>query len=213
VKITLSQKQKVIQKLTEEILSGKRAGGSPLRELTIAKELGTSQGPVREALRELQGLGYVTYKPRCGCSVTQFSEEYLLETYDVREALELFAVKKCVPLLISDNNKKREFEEIFTNLMNSTTLIEFSENDLVFHRFIISSVNSPLFDEQWNRVINRSQVAALLLQKNYSVDKAVAAHKNLGTQLLAGNITQSLSEVETHYQSLRKIIQSNEKRG
>lgn len=57
--------------LSERILSGELLPGTRLRELHVAAELEVSQGPVREALRELEMLGLVHTEPYKGTSVRE----------------------------------------------------------------------------------------------------------------------------------------------
>lgn len=56
-------------------------------EAVLAKELGVSHGPVRDALRQLQNAGLVTISPYRGAYVTDYSEREIRELYEVRAAL------------------------------------------------------------------------------------------------------------------------------
>ena len=60
--------------IIERILAGSLSPGERLKELQIAGEFGTSQAPVREALRSLQALGYVEHKAHVGAIVKSFSK-------------------------------------------------------------------------------------------------------------------------------------------
>ena len=55
--------------ILQRIVEGSYEPGSRLVETRIAQELGVSQAPVREALRDLEQLGYVVHEPYRGCSV------------------------------------------------------------------------------------------------------------------------------------------------
>src|SRR5258707_1008395 len=59
----------------------------------IAQELGISQAPLREALRDLEQLGCVVHEPFRGCSVRELSIADLLEAFPVRSALESVAAR------------------------------------------------------------------------------------------------------------------------
>ena len=74
--------------MLRRILGGHYDPGERLVELRIAEEFGTSQGPVREALRELEATGLVTNLPRRGTYVAEVMGEGLREIYTVRGALE-----------------------------------------------------------------------------------------------------------------------------
>jgi DNA-binding GntR family transcriptional regulator len=69
-------------------------GGTPISELPICKELGISRTPTREALRQLITEGLLQEVPGRGAAVVRFTRQDLVELYELREALESFAVQK-----------------------------------------------------------------------------------------------------------------------
>ena len=81
------------------ILEGEFGPGDRLIEMHIAKEYGTSQGPVREALRELEMLGFVRSEPHRGTYVRDPWQRGMLELYELRGALEEFAARMATPRL------------------------------------------------------------------------------------------------------------------
>ncbi|HAX82604.1 MAG TPA: GntR family transcriptional regulator [Actinobacteria bacterium] len=81
----------VKDRLLTQILRGDLAPGSRIVETRVARELGTSQAPVREALRDLAGLGFVDTKPYKGSWVRKPSREELIDAIEVRSDLEALA--------------------------------------------------------------------------------------------------------------------------
>src|SRR5881275_375542 len=81
-------REQVKRLLLERILAHEYAPGERLVETRIAAELGTSQAPVREALRDLELLRFVESTPFRGARVREVSQEELLEIYPVRAAIE-----------------------------------------------------------------------------------------------------------------------------
>jgi GntR family transcriptional regulator of gluconate operon len=79
--------------LRRRIMSGDLRNGDPLIESQIARELGVSRGPVREALRVLQAEGLVRENARRSASVVNLSIDDVHEIYDLRAALETRAVR------------------------------------------------------------------------------------------------------------------------
>src|ERR671911_3188810 len=79
--------------MLQRIVSGAYPPGARLVETRIAQELGVSQAPVREALRDLEELGCVVHEPFRGCSVREFSIPELLDAFPVRIALEELAAR------------------------------------------------------------------------------------------------------------------------
>jgi DNA-binding GntR family transcriptional regulator len=89
----------VRERLLERILSGRYPPDARIVETQVARELGTSQAPVREALRGLQALGVVEITPFRGARVRRPTPRELLEAYAVRSALERLAARFAVPRL------------------------------------------------------------------------------------------------------------------
>ena len=87
----------VKDRLLEEILAGRYAPDARIVETQVARELGTSQAPVREALRGLAALGVVDITPFRGARVRRPTRRELLEAYAVRSALETLAARLALP--------------------------------------------------------------------------------------------------------------------
>lgn len=87
----------VRDRLLEGILSGRYPPDSRIVETHVAHELGTSQAPVREALRALEAIGIVEISPFRGARVRRPGQEEILEAYVVRSALETLAASLAVP--------------------------------------------------------------------------------------------------------------------
>jgi DNA-binding GntR family transcriptional regulator len=87
--------EKAYQYLRGKILSGELAPGAALSEASIARELGNSRGPLREAVRRLTAEGFLRQAPTGGSVVAEFSRRDVSELYELREALEVYAVGKA----------------------------------------------------------------------------------------------------------------------
>ena len=86
-------------RLLEDILAGRYPSNRRIVETKVAREFGTSQAPVREALRGLEALGVVEITPFRGARVRHPSTAELLEAYAVRTVLESLAARLAVPRL------------------------------------------------------------------------------------------------------------------
>jgi DNA-binding GntR family transcriptional regulator len=88
--------------LQDQIVSGALAGGTRLFADAIAKELGTSRMPVREALRQLDAEGHVTIRPNRGAVVTSRTPEEVIELFEIRAVLEGLAVRSATKIVTPD---------------------------------------------------------------------------------------------------------------
>src|SRR5438132_13826238 len=77
-----------VEALRERILRGDYPEGEPLRQDALADELGVSRIPVREALRQLEAEGLVTFSPHRGAVVSSLSLEEIDELFELRAQIE-----------------------------------------------------------------------------------------------------------------------------
>jgi DNA-binding GntR family transcriptional regulator len=84
-----------VAELQEAILAGDLPPGSPLRLEELARSLGMSISPVREAVRQLEGLGLAVHVPHRGARVSELAIEDLHDAYEARLALEPLAVHRA----------------------------------------------------------------------------------------------------------------------
>lgn len=85
----------VVIKLEELILGGHYRPGEKLREQSLAEELGVSRGPLREAIRTLEGRRLLERTPRSGVQVVGLSLDDLQQILVTREALEGMAARQA----------------------------------------------------------------------------------------------------------------------
>jgi DNA-binding GntR family transcriptional regulator len=85
---TQSRADFVYESLRNAIADGRIAGGERVREEDVARNLGVSRTPVREALQRLQQRGILILGPGRGLVVAQLGHEQVVELYAMREILE-----------------------------------------------------------------------------------------------------------------------------
>ena len=80
-------------KLVNAIIEGELPQGSKISEVELARRYGVSRGPLREAIRDLEGMRLVERRPHAGVSVISLGLEALMEIYTIRESLEGMAAR------------------------------------------------------------------------------------------------------------------------
>lgn len=108
----------VFEELRNAIFKGELKPNQRLIEEDIAKQMGISRTPVREALRMLENEGLVMHVPRRGVLVTGFSDEDIDEIYKIRGVLEGLAASLAV-----DRITNKEINELENILRDMKTLI------------------------------------------------------------------------------------------
>ena len=145
-----SLREQIKDVILQRIVEGSLEPGSRIVETRIAQELGVSQGPVREALRDLEQLGCVVHEPNRGCSVRDFSLEELLEAFPVRAALEALAAR-----LAAERITKAELAELEQLLERMTKAArrgdahDQSQANASFHATIVRAARNRTLERQW----------------------------------------------------------------
>jgi DNA-binding GntR family transcriptional regulator len=93
----------VKDRILEGILGGQYQPDARIVETQVARELNTSQAPVREALRALEALGFVEITPFKGARLRRPTRREILEAYAVRSALESLGARLAVPRMTQDD--------------------------------------------------------------------------------------------------------------
>jgi DNA-binding GntR family transcriptional regulator len=98
-----------LERLREAIIMGELTAGTPLRLEDLARTLGMSISPIREAVRQLEALGLAEHVPHHGAKVMGLDVEELRELFSIRLALESMAVRRAAELFEpSDATSARE---------------------------------------------------------------------------------------------------------
>jgi DNA-binding GntR family transcriptional regulator len=92
-----------LEQLREAIILGELTPGTPLRLEELARSLGTSISPIREAVRQLEALGLAEHVPHHGAKVVPLEIEELREIFSIRLALETMAVRRAAELFEAEN--------------------------------------------------------------------------------------------------------------
>lgn len=106
--------QTIADQLQALIHSGEVAPGERLNEAALALRMGTSRGPIREAIRILTGIGLVTAVPNRGVFVRQISVREMLEIYELRALLFGHAAEQAAGQL--DAAHRAEFEQLLAEM-------------------------------------------------------------------------------------------------
>ncbi|HSO30826.1 MAG TPA: GntR family transcriptional regulator [Candidatus Sulfomarinibacteraceae bacterium] len=200
----------VKDRLLQDILSGRYPSHSRIVETRVARELGTSQAPVREALRGLEALGVVEILPFRGARVRRPSKGELLEAYAVRAALEALGARLGVPRmtdadlaeiealhdamqLAADEGDRHEvavadakFHARLIRLAGNAALERVWRSLEPYSRTYITLI-APGADTHWTAGLHPSIVAALRTRDPEAVVAALVRHFDEASAHLAGS--------------------------
>ena len=142
-------REQVKELLIGRIIRGELPPGAPLVETRIAHELGTSQAPVREALRDLALLRLVETEPFRSARVRRFSEQDVLDIYGVRAALDELAARRTCTQLAGDVSLLEAELEAMRRAAHAGDRAKLIRHDLAFHRQILESAGNPALTQCW----------------------------------------------------------------
>jgi DNA-binding GntR family transcriptional regulator len=137
--------------ILQRILDGEYEPGARLVETRIAQELGVSQAPVREALRDLEQLGCIIHEPFRGCSVRAFSAQELLEAFPVRAALEALAAQLAAERITeAELLQLAELVGTMRDAADRGDPHDQSQANAQFHATIVRAARNPTLERQWS---------------------------------------------------------------
>jgi DNA-binding GntR family transcriptional regulator len=133
------------QLLIDGITSGRLQPGERIVERRIAAELGVSQAPVREALRQLEALRLVETTPNRGARVRDFTEADFREFFPVRAGLEETAADLAVSRLAGRVGSL----EVHIERLAAATGADVMRHSIAFHREIVEAAGNRLLRSVW----------------------------------------------------------------
>lgn len=93
----------VYGQIRHDILSGRLTGNERLIVSTLAAHYQTSTNPVREALQQLRGEGFVVFSPNRGARVRVIDEAYVRDIYEIEVLIEPYLIRSFVGLCSATN--------------------------------------------------------------------------------------------------------------
>ena len=141
----------VKDRILTQILQGTLAPGSRIVETRVARELGTSQAPVREALRDLATLGFVETKPHRGSWVRTPTKKDMIEAIEVRAELEALAGR-----LAAERRSEKcvaELELLMDEMMEAAERGDAHDQALKnaqFHELIVDAAGNKTLARFWS---------------------------------------------------------------
>jgi GntR family transcriptional regulator, rspAB operon transcriptional repressor len=202
--------ERVHDHLRQEILANRLPPGTVLQEVALSDSLGVSRGPVREAIGRLAAEGLVVVRPRRGAVVASLSKQEFLEAYQVREALEMLAVRLAVPRL--DDDSRRRLETLVQRMAEHAARNDvdgFFEANGEFHWAIVeASGNSRLQDAYRQLIEQMGRYRTRSLKLRGSLKRSIAEHRTVLRAINAGDADRAAHLVSEHIRVPQRRLES-----
>lgn len=202
--------------LRDRILRQELKAGEKLSDLRLSNELGVSRTPIREALHQLVQDGVVVAEPNRGFFVATFSQRDLEEIFELRLALELFAIRR-----IDLKGRKDELERALFELEHVERLLKnaktpegvreagdaFLKTDRGFHSWLVSTANNKRLDTIINSIWTQ---IAIFQQIETSIPawilEAVEEHRDVIRHLVDEDVEGAANIMEEHLHNMQREV-------
>jgi DNA-binding GntR family transcriptional regulator len=165
--------------LREAILEAKLPPGAPIIQAEVARQLGISRAPLREALRELEEEGLVVNIPFRGTFVSTIDRRSLDELCSFRNLIERFAVQRVIERASDDDLARlREIVERMQAHADQGDIDAVDRDDVSFHTTVCELADHNLLFQVWKTYAPQIQRAMALRNKvNSDAHRIVALHR------------------------------------
>ena len=179
--------------------------GTALSEGALSEQLGISRTPIREALKKLEDEGLVRIVPRRGAFVTDLSAEDVVAIYQLREALECYAVQ-FVPAYGDPAVLDGLAAEVAQGpaWLESNDVDRINDLDIRLHRFVAQSSHNLLIVRLVDQLLHQVQrlrymtpsVPGRLVQQ-------MEEHRRIIAGLKSGDVDKAQEALREHLQAVR----------
>ena len=194
-------KDQVVENIYNLVLDGIYAPGSQIKESLLAKEMGISRAPVREALKELIANGIVEYRAQVGNYIALLSPRQIVDSYTTRGLLEGYAI-----MTTRDQFDNEDIEELFGMVRKMQSFAQKGNRKMVvqvggeFHDLLISKNRNVQLAEYTERLSLKLHVLFYRHWSSlYTPEEIGNRHKRIVDSLQAGDLAVIEATVREHY--------------
>lgn len=197
--------------LLDRILGGEYQLGQRIVELQLAKELGTSQSPVREALRDLAALGIVTIHPRRGARVRFPTAKELADVSVVRSELDALAARLAVGAI-----SPQTLDELGALLDEMAAAAEAQDHrtlpfaDARFHATIAAASDNSAVTRVFEQLEPFARTFITFSLPNVDVSGILREHAEILAALRARDADRAAEAARSHQLSVSRLLQAQE---
>jgi DNA-binding GntR family transcriptional regulator len=191
--------------IIQAILSGEFEPGTRVVESSLARRLGVSQAPVREAIRELTATGFLEAEPYKGTSVCRFSLQDLQEVYAVRSALEQVAARLAAPRVTEADIAC--FEGILDEMIDAARrhdLRRMTKLDNKFHETIVQLSGNKMLRRTFHLLLLGYWTTITVRLSKLDLEELAARHKDLLEALKSRDPEPAAAAMQRHIEELGK---------
>jgi DNA-binding GntR family transcriptional regulator/NAD(P)-dependent dehydrogenase (short-subunit alcohol dehydrogenase family) len=198
----------VYDTLRASIVSLERTPGQRLSEAELARDLGVSRTPVREALIQLRTDGLVEVTPQLGSFVSKISLRSVREAQFAREALECAAMREAAQRLDAATVERlRQNIALQRAAQGSSDLEQFYRLDEEFHRELVAASGYPGISELLDRSrAHLNRVRRLSLPVPDVIEELIDQHSAVLQALERNDVDQAEASLRHHLRAVYRVL-------
>jgi DNA-binding GntR family transcriptional regulator len=206
------RRQHVLESLRQSIIVGRYADGDRLIEDRIARELSTSRGPVREALRQLEHEGLVASYPYRGAVVLAVSDEEVYEVLiPIRLTLERFSFGKALERMVdADYAELAKSVWLMGEAASRGDVLASVDADIAFHEFVLSCAGQPHTGQVWRSIAPRIRAYFFRYGRTSDLQRIAGEHGELLSALRSGDRALVMEVLERHISVRTPAVEESE---
>ena len=168
--------------------------------MALSKELEVSRGPIREAIGRLAAEGLIKVQPRRRAEVRSLTPQELIDAYEVREALEVLAVRLAVPRVTeADLARLEQLTDQMADHAQANAIGDFFAANVEFHETLCELSGNKKLQEVHHRLegeIGRFQARTLALRGN--LDGSLTEHRAILAAIRLRDVEQAAALTAAH---------------
>jgi DNA-binding GntR family transcriptional regulator len=203
--------ERVKDRILTWILEGELEPGSRIVETRVARQLGMSQAPVREALRGLATLGFVEMEPYRGARVRKPSAKELIQAMEVRAELEAMAGRLAASR--SDDDLVNDLERLYSEMMEAAdagNAHDHAVKNTEFHARIVEASGNETLARVWSMLEPFSRTFVTASAPGIDLHWLAERHRVLIDAISERDEDKAAEAMKTHAAEAEKLIREDE---
>lgn len=206
----------VYERLRRNIVSGDLAPNARIVELDIAAQMGTSQGPVREALQRLEREGLVQRRSHSATFVTDLVLDEMFELFSIRSMIEGFAIRHTVDCITPEQcDQLAHLTDLMREEGGREDMLGLTVYDMEFHRLICKWSGNATLLRAWDPLYSQIQRFVVRTHRDYfgSVTAVANTHDPIVAALRSRDVEQVTPIIQQHIMMIWSLFASSDPRG
>lgn len=206
-----SAAERIAAEIRSHIFSEKIAQGAPLREVTLAEELGVSRRTIREALFKLATQGLVVHERNRGATVRVLGDKDVLDLYTVRRTLELQGARNA-PFASAESRER--LDGAYLKLKQAAfgdDSAQMVRSDLAFHGAVIGLADSPRLNSFFELISPEMEMALSVIRDGeqsdgLSAEQIIGDHRTIHAALMAHDVFEAQRAILAHIEFNERFL-------